>query len=95
MKYVIDIDDTILYSQIDENGQYELIGYNKKIVAKINKLYYSGHTIVLWTGRHWNHLTLTKKQLMKIGVRYTTLVMAKPTADFYVDDKALRPDEFE
>jgi len=94
MKYVIDIDDTILFTTIKENGKYDLLSWNKKMVDKINKLYYCGHTVVLWTGRHWDKLMLTKKQLLKIGVRYHTLVMAKPTADIYIDDKAMRPEEF-
>ena len=90
MKYVVDIDDTLI--KTDEN--YNLLKINRKLVDKINDLYYNGHTIVIWTGRHWDKLRHTIDQLEEIGVRYNTLLMAKPTADIYIDDKAMTPQQF-
>ena len=92
MKYVIDIDDTILYSEL-KDGHYILKGHNKKVVEKINKLY-QDNEIIIHTGRHWNKLIETQKQLDEVGVKYNTLVMGKPCADYYIDDKSIRPDEF-
>lgn len=94
MKYVFDIDDTILFSEVDENGNYNLINANLDLIKVINVLYQDGHEIILWTGRHWNHLDITKKQLKKYCVCCTTLIMGKPVADFYVDDKSIKPEEF-
>jgi hydroxymethylpyrimidine pyrophosphatase-like HAD family hydrolase len=93
MKYCFDIDDTILFSELVDN-KYVLRGGNKEIIDKINNLYLDGDEIILHTGRHWNHLKNTVTQLRFYGVKYTTLVMGKPVADFYIDDKGLRPDEF-
>lgn len=53
-----------------------------------------GDEIILWTGRHWNHLEITQLQLWNANVKYTTLIMGKPVGDYYIDDKAVRPDEF-
>lgn len=94
MKFIFDIDDTILISTIEKDGSYKMIGENLKLIIKLNRLYDNGHQIILWTGRHWNHLATTQKQLFSAGVKYHTLVMGKPVVDFYVDDKAIRPDEF-
>jgi hydroxymethylpyrimidine pyrophosphatase-like HAD family hydrolase len=94
MTYVFDIDDTILFSKL-ENGEYILIDYNKKMIEKIRELcHIRGNTVILWTGRHWKYLELTQKQLKEAGVEYNTLVMGKPPADFYIDDKAIKPEDF-
>jgi hypothetical protein len=90
MKIVVDIDDTLMKT----DKEYNLLKTNKKLVDKINDLYYNGHTIVVWTGRHWDKLQFTIDQLIKIGVRYDTLLMAKPAADIYIDDKAIQPQDF-
>ncbi len=94
MKYVIDIDGTIFNSRLTAEGKYELESVNIPMVQKINALHEDGHEVILWTGRHWNHLDVTISQLWMSNVRYTTLVMGKPVADVYVDDLAMRPEEF-
>lgn len=93
MNYCIDIDDTILFSEL-KDGKYYLKKPNLPLIEIINELFDAGHIIVLHTGRHWNHLELTKKQLLVHNVKYTTLVMGKPVADVYIDDKGMRPEEF-
>lgn len=94
MRYVFDIDGTILESDIHEDGTYFVLKYNIEMIKKINSLYEKGNQIIIYTGRHWNHLINTKKDLDYIGLKYHTLIMGKPVADFYVDDKAMRPEEF-
>lgn len=94
MKFKFDIDDTILFSNVKETGQYELIGANFPMIETINRLYDTGNTIILETGRHWNHFEITQSQLLGAGVKHHTLLMGKAVVDFYVEDKALRPDEF-
>ena len=94
MKYVIDIDGTIFDSVIDERGDYFVESAYEDIITKINTLYLDGHEIILHTGRHWNHLNDTILQLNRYKVNYTTLIMGKPVGDVYVDDRAVRPDEW-
>lgn len=93
MTYVIDIDDTILFS-VMEDCEYKLVSEDKEMVQKINELYDNGDTIIIHTGRHWNHLRQTIDQLDSIGLKRHTIICGKPPANFYVDDKGLRPDEF-
>lgn len=93
MKLVIDIDDTLLYSTY-MNSNYEITGANEELIEIVNKMYNRGNEIILWTGRHWNHLTITETQLRGHGIKYNTLLMGKPTADYYIDDKAIKPEDF-
>ena len=96
MKLCIDIDNTILYTEyhLEEGPLYVVLDHNKKLVKIINKMYKKGHVIILHTARHWDKLDLTIRQLKDINVKYTTLVMGKPTADFYIDDRAILPEDF-
>ncbi len=94
MKFVFDIDDTIIFSEIDESGEYHMKRYNHLMVNKINKFYERGDVIIISTARHWNHLEVTIAQLKSIGLKYHTLHMGKPYADYYIDDKALSPMDF-
>lgn len=63
-------------------------------INKINELYSDGHTIILFTARHWNYLQSTLKQLLEWGVKYHTVAMGKPFADVYVDDRAIDDVDF-
>ena len=93
MRIVCDIDGTLIYSVL-RNGSYFVTDHNYSLVASLNNSYDSGDEIILHTGRHWNHLKLTIDQLEEIGIKYHSLVMGKPVGDVYIDDKAVRPDEF-
>ena len=93
MTYCVDIDGTILYTELVDE-EYILSGYNHKLIEKLNRLHADGNIIILHTGRHWKHLIKTKEQLSSGNVRYDTLVHGKPPADVYIDDRAVRPDEF-
>ena len=92
--YCFDIDDTILYSGIDDAGEYKLVGENTELINKINELFDSGNIIIIHTGRHWNHLQITIDQLKKVGLKYHTVKLGKPVADLYIDDKAITPEDF-
>lgn len=93
MIYVFDIDDTILFSIID-NCEYKLVSHDSQMVNKINDLYDKGHSIIIHTGRHWNHLQTTVNQLDHVGVKRHSVICGKPPADFNVDDRSVKPDEF-
>jgi len=66
-------------------------------IASVNELFDAGHEIVLFTARgsatgiDWHDLT--ERQMREWGVRYHRLVFGKPAADYYVDDRALLPDQ--
>lgn len=101
---VIDVDDTILTTI---NRDYVNSIPHEDIIQVINNLYDKGWNVILYTAR--GQLSM-KGDLKKIEkkvrpiledwlkrneVKYTELLMGKPYANtYYVDDKALRPDEF-
>lgn len=102
MKYVIDIDGvigkklnwTIGDSYLRAKATFIDIEFDMKVVAKINQLYDDGHTIILHTSRLWHDYDVTVEWLKKGGVKYSTLIMAKPLGDFYIDDRNQSVEEF-
>jgi len=90
MIYCFDIDGTIC---TNTEGDYEKAKPFLDVVAEVNRLYYAGNRILLntarggTTGTDWTEVT--KGQLEKWGVHYHELIMAKPTADVFIDDRAI------
>lgn len=64
----------------------------------VNQLYDSGNEIIIFTargsisGRDFNELT--RQQLLNWNVSYHRLILGKPAADFYIDDKAIFSEHF-
>lgn len=93
--YCFDIDGTIC---TNTDGDYEHATPFKEVVGKINRLYDSGHKIIFYTGRgsttgiDW--YDVTRKQLKKWKVKYHELIMGKPYADLYIDDKGIQSEDY-
>ncbi|PID42430.1 MAG: hypothetical protein CSB48_10200 [Proteobacteria bacterium] len=87
--YCFDLDGTLC----TESCPYESAKPVPLIVKKVNALYDRGHTIVISTARgaasgaNWR--TLVEAQLSGWGVKYHRLVMDKPFADYYIDNKSV------
>jgi len=104
MRYVVDIDGTIC-DKLKEHDYDKSFPYPLRI-AKINQLYEEGHKIIYHTargmGRNNNNPTmaieqfysLTQGQLEEWGAKYDHLVLGKPSADVYVDDKGISDGDF-
>jgi hypothetical protein len=92
----IDIDETI--AQPSESRDYSESTPMEPNIAKANKLYDEGHTIVYWTARgtttgiDWTDVT--RNQLDTWGVKYHDLKLDKPQYDLFIDDKALNTDDW-
>jgi len=93
MKYFIDLDNTICYT---ENSDYN---NSKPIIERIgyvNDLKSQGNEITIWTARGAttgiDHRELTLKQLKEWNVNYDNLLMGKPNYDVYIDDKSFNVD---
>jgi len=90
MIYCFDIDGTLCTNTF---GEYEQAQPYKDAIEAVHRLYDEGHRIVLYTARgsttdiDWR--MTTEQQLASWGVRYHELVMGKPTADVYIDDRAI------
>tara|TARA_Y100000034_G_C6611135_1_gene266154 strand:- start:61 stop:381 length:321 start_codon:yes stop_codon:yes gene_type:complete len=103
MTYVVDIDGTIC---TQSNPDYENAIPIQENIDKVNELYNDGHQIIYNTARgmgrtnndqvaaHTLLYEMTRKQLDKWGVKYHMLFLGKPAGDVYIDDKAIRADDF-
>ena len=96
MTIYVDIDETICISPEDRDySKAEPILDN---IAKVNRLYEQGNTIVYWTARgtgsgmDWRNLT--KQQFARWGVKYHRLKFGKPIYDLFVDDKNINSNVF-
>ena len=104
--YCIDIDSTICINGDCASCKYEGSIPIKQNIEKINKLYDDGHYIKYFTARgmgtynddsnladsRWRNLT--ELQLKIWGCKYHKLIMGKPSADYYIDDKAINSNDF-
>ena len=90
MIYAIDIDGILCNDML---GDYKNSIPNYESIDRVNKLYDSGHTIKIFTGRgsatgiDWYDFTV--KQLDGWNVKYHELILGKPHLDIIVDDKAI------
>ena len=103
-RFVIDIDETI--SQWNDNRDYLNFIPNKKVIEMIDRLYTEGHHITLFTARGMGsekeNIDKIEKELRPPleqwlsdhNVKYHRLIMGKPQADYYIDDKNLSIDQF-
>ena len=78
----------------------------KERIEKINQLFDDGHTIKYFTARGMGRYNddadkarekfygLTKMQLDIWGCKYHELILGKPSADYYIDDKGINSDDF-
>ena len=95
MIYCFDIDGTLFDTP---GGDYYASKPKHERIAEVNRLYAEGHTIKLYTARgsetgaDWREVTLA--QLFGANVYYHELIMGKPHADIYVDDKGISDMEF-
>tara|TARA_R100000664_G_C2669904_1_gene82385 strand:+ start:293 stop:586 length:294 start_codon:yes stop_codon:yes gene_type:complete len=93
----IDIDETIANTPDDRN--YSMSTPIKENIAKANKFYDEGHTVVYWTARgsgtgiDW--YDITKDQLIQWGAKHHDLKLGKPMYDLFIDDKAINSEDWE
>lgn len=102
MKYVIDIDGTICKSLTDYESSIPIINR----IKKINTFYDNGDTVIYFTARGMGRCgddpvaantmfrELTESQLSQWGCKYHQLILGKPSADIYIDDRAVKDTDF-
>ena len=101
--YVFDIDNTICKTS---DSKYEKSTPIQERIDVVNLLYDQGHEIIFQTARgmgrtnnnvleaHKLLYDFTKRQLDGWGARYTNLMLGKPAADVYVDDKGIHDERY-
>ena len=91
--YCFDLDGTLCSNTF---GEYESAVPFPWAVARVNALADAGHRILIFTARgsatgiDWSDRT--RVQLEDWGVHYDDLIFGKPSADVYVDDRAVHTD---
>ncbi len=92
--FCFDIDGTICTQTPDAPDKpYNEAQPFPTIIKRINKLHDDGNSIVIFTARgsstglDWRDFT--EKQLKDWGVKYDKLVLGKPEADIFIDDKCV------
>lgn len=100
MIYCFDLDGTLATDMHSEygSGRYMDAQPLEQRIAKVNALYDAGHTIKIFTARGittgWDWRELTEHQLREWGVKYHELIMGKPHADWFIDDRAVNIRDF-
>lgn len=95
LTYCFDIDGTLCTQEPTDYTQARPI---PERVNRVNQLYLAGHVIKLFTSRgsrsglDWE--MATRQQVLDWGLLFDELILGKPHADFFVDDKAIHSDEF-
>lgn len=100
---IVDVDDTI---STHTNRDYENARPHLDIITKLNRLYDEGWTIIYHTARgqvscagdialiEETKRPVLEAWLKKHNVKYHQLMFGKPIGAYYIDDKAITPDEF-
>ena len=96
MIYCFDIDGT-LCSTVHNGNYHDAIPIFKRI-SHVNFLYNHGNHIIIFTARgsttgiNWRKATVA--QLHDWGLLYHQLILGKPEADVFIDDKAFNAEDF-
>lgn len=104
---VIDLDGTLTLD--DAAASYSEKAPNPQVVAKLREYHAEGFSIAIYTARNMRTyekslgsivaktVPMITEWLQRHDIPYDELHVGKPWADgegFYVDDRAIRPDEF-
>ena len=95
-KYCFDIDGTLCTNTY---GDYGLAKPYPARIEVVKKLIALGHIVFFYTARgsetglDWSHLT--RSQLVEWGIDDPIIFFGKPSADIYIDDKAINSEIFE
>ena len=88
----IDIDGTLTVETEDHN--YEKRTPNLPMIKWVRAMsLIEGHTIIIHTARWEVDRKITEVWLKHYNIPYDRLILGKPKADLYIDDKAKRPEE--
>lgn len=93
--YCFDLDGTLC---TNTEGSYEDARPMFDRIKLVNNLFETGNTIIIFTARgsttgiDWS--SITSAQLKAWNVKYHNLIMGKPFADIYIDDKCVSDFDF-
>lgn len=88
MKLCFDLDNTLCVEM--PTFERSLARPLPGAVENINKLFYAGHTIIIYSARSWSEYAMTKKWLDDNNFHYEQLLLGKVGYDYWIDDRALQ-----
>lgn len=104
---VMDIDDTISFADTyADPSVYSEARPNMPVIETMRKLSKEGYIFELFTSRGWisckedpekakeKYLHQIESWMRKYDVPYSRIIFGKPFGILYVDDKAIKPDDF-
>ena len=95
MIYCFDIDGTLCTKT---DGDYPNARPFPERIAAVNALQDAGHVIKLFTARgsttgiDWR--AVTEEQMKEWNVQYDELILGKPEADLYIDDRCVNAEDW-
>ena len=87
--FVVDLDGT-LCEEVATFDRSMAKPYTDRIV-NLNRLFYTGNKIIIFTSRSWAEYDMTGEWLMNNGVEYDLLICGKPIGDYWIDDRSVQP----
>lgn len=92
-RIAVDFDNTLTLASV-AYWEGERPEPDPEIVDAIRDLYHQGHTIIVWTARPWSEAHQIDAHLTEWELPYHGIRCSKGSADVYIDDKSVHPDEF-
>jgi beta-phosphoglucomutase-like phosphatase (HAD superfamily) len=83
----VDLDGVVAVIREDlDYAKCEVVPGAREALRELRK---KGWLIALHTARHFNHFTITREWLEKNQIPFDHIIMGKPTARYYIDDRAV------
>ena len=60
----------------------------------INRLFEEGHIVIIYSARSWQEFEMTANWLKQNEFQYHQLIMGKPAGDYWIDDRAIKFDNW-
>jgi uncharacterized HAD superfamily protein len=93
MQIIIDLDGTICTEekQFSRSMAEPLPGAEKMLASLVAE----GNTVIIYSSRGWQEYEMTVDWLKRHRIPYSQLVMGKPIGDVWIDDRAIRFQDWE
>ena len=88
MKLIIDLDGTICTEELQFSRS--LAKPIEGSVETLTKLKSEGHILIIYSSRTWAEYEMTIAWLKNNKVPFDQLILGKPQGDYWIDDRALR-----
>ena len=89
MVICIDLDGVIAMGESNWPN-YESCKLVGGVLDAMQALHAAGYRITIYTSRNWEDVDVTYDWLVSNNIPFDNLVMGKPQADLYIDDKGIR-----